>query len=269
MATSMTEPATEASPPIVQAPTRAETVAGTRFMIVYASLGLVLLGSVAALVVYAVGSGLTGSSWSSWRPPGGSLSVMAKAIADHVSPNYRLAAGGQLVAIVPSPPTVTAGTQNVAIDAVSIRSAVNGDQSVRQLGVGATEMYTLCGLGEHCAIASGTPSVTRGRLVRREGLEVALYTFKYVPAVDSVLVFLPSVAGSTQTRLLFYQRSDLALRLGAPLRDTLPLAIPPRADQPDTTEVAVIDQLTLPHYFSSQLVELQVGGALLGLTPLL
>ena len=265
----MIEPATEASPPIMQTPSPANSGTSVRFMIVYAALGLVLLGATAALVVYALGPGLTSASaWSSWRPPAGSLPVQAKAIADHLAPDYQLAAGGQLVAIVPSPPTVTAGTQNVTIDAVSIRSAPTGNQSVRQLGLGKTEMYTFCGLGNHCAIASGKPSVSRGRLVRREGLEVALYTFKYVSAVDSVLVFLPAVAGSTDTRVLFYQRSDLATRLSAPLRDTLPVAIPPRAEQPDTREVAVIDQLTLPHYFSSQLVELQVGGALLALTPL-
>ena len=269
LATSMTEPATEASTPIAPSPPRVGTGSSTRFMIVYAALGLILLGSVAAFVIYAFGPGLSSSSsWSSWRPPGGSLPVMAKAIADHIAPNYRLATGGQLVAIVPSPPTVTAGTQNVSIAAVSLRSAPTGDQSVRQLGPGKTEMYTLCGLGNHCAISSGTPSVSRGRLVRREGLEVALYTFKYIPAVDSILVFLPSVAGSTATRVLFYQRSDLATRLGAPIRDTLPVAIPPRAEKPDTTEVAVIDQLTLTHFFTSQLVELQVGGALLALTPL-
>ena len=36
---------------------------------------------------------------------------------------------------------------------------------------GETVMYTLCGLGARCAIATGTPSVSRGRLIRREALE--------------------------------------------------------------------------------------------------
>jgi hypothetical protein len=269
LAAGLTESAVEAPVPLVQEPASARSKAGTRFMVVYAVLGLVLLVSVVAFVVYALQPGLTSSSaWSSWSPPQGSLPVVAKAIADHVAPNYRLATGGQLVAVVPSPPTVTAGTQNVTIDAVSMKSAQTGDQTVRQLGLGKTEMYTLCGLGDHCAIASGTPSVSRGRLVRREGLEAALYTFKHVPAVDSVLVFLPSVAGSTDTRALFFQRSDLAAQLDQPLRDTLPLATPPRAGKDDPTEVNVIDQLTLKHYYTSQLVELQVGGTLLALTPL-
>jgi hypothetical protein len=97
---------------------------------------------------------------------------------------------------------------------------------------------------------------------------LALYTFRYVPAVDSVLVFLPPVAGSVQTRILFYERDDLASSLGRPLRDTLPLTKLPRADQADLTETNAIDGLTLTHYYSSQLVELQVGGALLALSPL-
>ena len=269
MATGLTESGAEAPAPIVQAPESARSRPAGRFMVVYSVLGLVLLVSVVAFVVYALRPGFTSSpAWSSWSPPRGSLPVMAKAIADHVAPKYRLASGGQLVAVVPSPPTVTAGTQNVTIDAVSIQSAETGDQTVRQLGLGKTEMYTLCGLGDHCSIESGQPSVTRGRLVRREGLEVALYTFKHVPAVDSVLVFLPSVAGSTDTRTLFFERRDLATHLDQPLRDTLPLAAPPRADRANPIEADLIDRLTLKHYYTSQLVELQVGGTLLSLTPL-
>ena len=48
---------------------------------------------------------------------------VAKEIADHVAPEYHLAKGSQLVAVVPSPPAVTAGTQNVAINAVAVHSS--------------------------------------------------------------------------------------------------------------------------------------------------
>ena len=128
-------------------------------------------------------------------------------------------------------------------------------------------MYTLCGLGNHCSIATGQPSESRGRLVRREGLELALHTFKHVPAVDSVLVFMPPAKGSPATTALFFQRGDLAGRLKIPLKETLPLASPPPAGKDDPTEGPLIDALTLPHLFVTQLIQLQVGGALLALTP--
>ena len=62
---------------------------------------------------------------------------------------------------------------------------------MKQLEPGKTEMYSFCGLGAHCSIATGKPSQTRGQLVRREALETALYTFKYMPVIDSVIVFMP------------------------------------------------------------------------------
>ena len=52
-------------------------------------------------------------------------------------------------------------------------------------------MYSLCGLGASCSIATGTPSVERGELVRREILELALYTFKYVGGIENVIAFMP------------------------------------------------------------------------------
>ena len=55
--------------------------------------------------------------------------------------------------------------------------------------------YSLCGGGSSCAIATGTPSVARGTLVRREILELALYTFKYVGGIKNVIAFMPPPAG--------------------------------------------------------------------------
>ena len=77
-------------------------------------------------------------------------------------------------------------------------------------------MYSFCGLGTHCSIATGQPSQTRGQLVRREALETALYTFKYIPAINSVIVFMPPQQDiPNQTTVLFFQRKNLADRLGS------------------------------------------------------
>jgi hypothetical protein len=45
--------------------------------------------------------------------------------------------------------------------------------------------------------------------VRREALEVALDTFKFVPSVDSIVAFMPPPPGQTTTTLLYLQKSNL------------------------------------------------------------
>ena len=122
------------------------------------------------------------AAWSSWRPTGRRRDREGRQgdrrpRRARVPPRKK---GSQLVAVVPSPPAVTAGTQNVAINAVAVHSAATGNTDVTQLEPGKTEMYSFCGLGTHCSIATGQPSQTRGQLVRREALETALYTFKYM-----------------------------------------------------------------------------------------
>src|SRR5438552_3357137 len=111
---------------LVSAPTPRDYFS-VRFLFVYAALGLVLVGSIAAFVVIALGPTISSSpAWASRRPSSGTTQNVAKQIADHVAPRYHLAGGGQLVAVVPSNPTVTAGTQNIALNAVAVRSAETG-----------------------------------------------------------------------------------------------------------------------------------------------
>lgn len=241
-----------------------------RFTAVYVVLGIILVGSIAAFVVFALRPTISPTAaWSSWRPSGGGgTAKVAKEIADHVAPEYHLAKGSQLVAVVPSPPAVTAGTQNVAINAVAVHSAATGNTDVTQLEPGKTEMYSFCGLGTHCSIATGQPSQTRGQLVRREALETALDTFKYISPIDSVIVFMPPNKNiPNQTTVLFFQRQNLADRLKQPLKTTLPLSKPPLPDELNRAEGPTIDALTLPSLYVSNLTQLQSGGALLILTP--
>jgi hypothetical protein len=246
------------------------TAFSRRFMLIYAGLGIVLAASIIGLVVYALkpAVGSSDGAWSSWRPSGGRTAAVAKEIADHVAPQYHLAHGGQLVAVVPSAPAVTAGTENIAINAVAVRSSQSGNTDITQLSPGTTEMYSLCGLGQRCSIATGKPSLRRGQLVRREALETALYTFKYLPAIKSVIVFMPPRKDLPDQRtVLFFQRDNLAPRLAMPLAETLPLSKPPSPNVKSTIEDGTIDALTLPVLYNSSLTQLQAGGALLVLTP--
>ena len=238
------------------------------FAAVYATLGAVVVAAAAAFVVLVVKPGhKPPAAWSSWRPTPGSLSKMTTEIAEHVSHEYRLSAnGGQLVAIVPSKPTVTSGTTSISIKAIAIRNAgkaANAGGGIEVLDSTGSEMYTFCGLGDHCSIASGTPSTDRGRLVRREALEVALYTFKFVPSVKSVIEFMPPAPNATSSDLLFLRKENYARELSQPLDDTLRLREPPLPTEADALEAPTIDALTLPSIFTYQLTALQAGGAAL------
>jgi hypothetical protein len=131
-------------------------------------------------------------------------------------------------------------------------------------------MYLLCGLGTACTIATGAPSVERGELVRREILELALYTFKYVPGIDSVLAFMPPAAVKKQAVLIYLRKSDVAAELAKPLDDSLRPTVPrvsTIAARP--REVRVIDAVVTPRAFNPvTLTTTQGGDSLLVLSPL-
>ncbi len=240
------------------------------FVAIYATLGAVFLAAAAAFVVLVIKPGhKPPAPWSAWQPALGSTSKMSSEIADHVSHQYKLNKhGSQLVAVVPSKPTVTSGTTNISIKAIAIRKAPQSNAGIEVLtNVTTSEMYTFCGLGTHCSIASGTPTSLRGRLVRREALEVALYTFKFVPSIDSVIAFMPPAPNSTTSSLLFLRKENFKSELTQPLGKTLTLRQPPLPTQTDTVEANTIDQLTLPSNYSYELQALQTGGAALILDP--
>ena len=67
--------------------------------------------------------------------------------------------------------------------------------------------FSLCGLGSSCSIATGKPSVARATLVRREILELALYTFKYVKSVKHIVAFMPPPAGTQPAYVVYLQKT--------------------------------------------------------------
>jgi hypothetical protein len=240
-----------------------------RFALAYGGLGAALAAAVTGLIVLVIRPGHHAPPpWSTWKPPAGSTSAMSKSVADHVSHEYRLGKnGGQLLAVVPSKATVTSGTSTIQIRAVAVRKAPQSNTGIAVLDASKTEMYQLCGLGQNCSIAKGEATATRGRLVRREALELALYTFKFVPSVDSVAAFMPPPPGQTANTMVYLQKSDLQDQLRQPLAKTLMAPKTPLPTDPNAAEAATIDKLTLPHLFTYSLTALQGGGAALILDP--
>jgi hypothetical protein len=110
-------------------------------------------------------------------------------------------------------------------------------------------LYRLCGLGPKCAIA-GKPSTERHLLLRREALELALYTFHYVGDVDQVVVFMPpaysSAASTKQTisEALLFRPGDVEAELHRPLRSTLDRRTPSVAGVAESPDSGLVDRLT-------------------------
>jgi hypothetical protein len=245
---------------------------GRRFGMIYAGLGIITALGIAGFVLAATDSNSSSKTagWSTWRPPAGTTSQMAREIADHVSHEYHLnATGTQLLAVVASPPIVTAATHKILISNIALQSNAKTNKSIQVVSSGGTWLDNLCGLSPpNCSIPSGKATTLRGRLVRREALEVALYTFKFVPSINTIVALMPPPTNSTQNTALYLQRADLQKELSEPLAKTLPLAKPPLPTEADPSEAATIDKLTLPAIYKFQYQQLQDASALLVLNQL-
>jgi hypothetical protein len=273
MAADLTPASTERATPAPERtkPARARiSLAGPhrpRFLVVYGLLFAVIGFSLALVVVYAGRSISPGPKWSAWHPSGGGLGA-AKQIAENVGKSYRLPNGDQLVDVIAKAPSVSpASDTTIPIHYVAVRGTRTTGDQITQVSSSNSIMYSLCGLGSACSIASGKASVARGTLVRREILELALYTFKYVGGIHSVIAFMPPTPGAQPQYLVYLQKNDVSDELKQPLAKTLASKVPLPAAIP-AREVHVIDAVTEPRVYKFGLSQAQQGDAILVLTPL-
>ena len=205
-------------------------------------------------------------AWSAWKPSGGGLGA-ARQIAEHIAPAYRLPGGTQIVDVIAKAPSVSPGKQTIPIHYLAVRGTGGAGDQIFDVSSSNSVMFSLCGLGPSCSIATGTASVARGRLVRREILELALYAFRYVHGIDNVIAFMPPKPGSAPQYVIYLRRADLAPQLGEPLARTLT----PKTPLPNTIpagEVRAVDATTNTRVFSFSLSQAQQGDAILVLAPL-
>jgi len=237
-----------------------------RFVAVYALLALALGLAIAGIVIYAGRSINPGPKWSAWEPGGGGLGA-AKQIADHVGGTYHLPSGQQLVDVIAKAPSVSPANQQIPIHYIAVRGAKGAIDQVVQVDSSNSLMYSLCGLGTSCSIATGTPSVARGTLVRREILELALYTFKYVGGVKNIIAFMPPTPGAQPTLAVYLQKNDFSQELKHPLSQTLNDKVPLPATI-SAKEQQMIDSTTQSRVYKFSLSQAQQGDAILVLQPL-
>ncbi|MFL5895135.1 MAG: hypothetical protein ACJ76Z_08470 [Thermoleophilaceae bacterium] len=214
----------------------------SRFQLIFGVLLGVGMAAVAATAIFlAVGKNANDNAvtWSAWHPTAGDGLGAVQQIAEHVGQRYTLPSGNQLVAVNGTALELAGLPVTVAVQAQGRVNVLNGK------GV----LYTFCGLGKACAIKEGKPSVARHLVLRRESLELALYTFRYVSDIDEVVVMLPPRPGQKPTQAMFYRRDDVGASLNRPLAATLPGA-PPAVNHLTTTQRSFLDHLTAPNLYS-------------------
>ena len=239
-----------------------------RFGILYVVLAAIVGAGIGSFVVLATGDGpAEEEAWSTWRPDGRENAYPTE-IAQHVASRYRLPTGKQLVGIFGGPAEV----QELPIRGVLIQHDATTpakQDDVEAIEAGNSVLYTLCGVGQKCAV-EGAASEERARLLRREALELALYTFKYADGIDSVIALMPVDLGDPATEqddtstALFLEKKDFGRQLSAPLERTLSGQA---GTELDPAERSLVDRLTQPRHYRYDIQPTQDLGAVLRLAP--
>jgi hypothetical protein len=183
-----------------------------------------------------------GPAWSAWKPTTGGLQG-ATEIASHIAGAYR-----------------DQGKQLVKVDAndisykgipllVALRKAPE-DGGAIQVHEEKGVLYQMCGLGVNCQIDGGKPSAERMLLLRRAGLELALYSFRYLEDVKQVVVLIPATPGKAQTIALYFSRDELRPELDRPLTSSLLPRPPTTKTVTLSPDARLVDQTTNPYLFA-------------------
>ena len=270
MAEGVTEQAPEPRETLIRRPREEVRVHRLRFAIAYLALA-VLAGVAVGAAVLAMDDSRheTSIAWSTWKPEE-SDAARPKEIGDYVATRYTHPDGSPLVLVFAGEPSIKTAETDVPIRWVAIRGDEAQGEEDEVVETSDSLMYVLCGGGDNCAIDKGEPSADRYRLLRREALELALYSFKYTDA-DSVIALLPpstdTESESTQATTLFFQKDHFNAELSRPLQMTLSRPDTTTPVALDATESLTVDRLTRPHLFTYEYRQAQEGSAVMLLAP--
>ena len=214
------------------------------------------------------------ADWSPWHPRSTTSISGAQEIAKRIEGAYKDDRSKKL-STVEGGPIALNKTLPVA---VAIPSA--GDRFSIVQGVGV--QYKLAGFGKDGRLLGSRPSAERRRLLRREALELSLYSFRYLPDVTMVVALLPPAPKAEQVhpkktkakangkveakageedyqrQALFFRPGDLRKQLERPLAETMATEAP-RIDALTGPEAERIDKLTLSNLFTYEHIQQQDG----------
>ena len=246
------------------------------FVLAVCALGL-------AVVLSSSGHHVTrnAGTWSVWRPQDGGLAG-AQEIADYIAPYYRATPSSQLAVVT----VVNLNSPTNPVQVVVPAGGSNG--SLLPLPASSTIVYNLCGLGgSNCSIGVGKPSSARLLLLRREALELALYTFRYITGAQTVVAILPpghteqlgctGICAKPETKpvvkpvnlAVAFDRPELQPYLAQPLRVTLPEEVPPSVSEISTaSEAPLVSVITGRGLFAEKTQSGQDGSTVITLSPM-
>jgi hypothetical protein len=212
-----------------------------RFAVAYLLLAAALGAGLGAFIVLVQRPGpKPPTPWSAWKPADASIGETARAIASHVGDRYRLPNGRQLARVI-----LGASQAAGSIEGVALADRPN---AVTLYDPSRTIVYTLCGPQQNCGLQLAETRASFDAL-RREALELALYTLKYADAAD-VAIFFPPLEGDTRsTSVLNFPRDDFGRQLSRPLNVTLPHPAAVSQGKIDARESGTIDALTSGHRY--------------------
>jgi hypothetical protein len=248
-----------------------------RFQFLLGALLAVGAAAVALLVAVVIGGKDDGNTialrnapaWSVWKPASPPGITAAQEIAKHVGQEYRQA--GKQLALVDGTGLQIAGLP-VTI-AIQHPVSQGGDVDLVDDGVGV--MYRMCGVDPaaagDCRLA-GKPSQERALLLRREALELALYSFRYLGVSETVVMMPPTTdqsgsATSTSiniqgtptdvpvpsTTLLFRRNQpDVQAALNRPLTGTLSTRTPSVSNVTTAPDTSLVRKITDTKTYTSK-----------------
>jgi hypothetical protein len=240
-----------------------------RFAVIYVLLAAVIGAGVGSLIVLASnGKAPEKPDWSSWQPKGSGLAKVRQ-IADRIPKAYRAENGSQLTVSFGGPLSVPTPEGNVLpVRSVLVRpdtsKGLAEEDDIRVYPGSSLVSFSLCGARSQQKCELTPTSAERETLLRRQALELSLYTLKYVDDVESVVVLLPPTAKSQDA--VFLRRSDVEDELDRPL-STLFTAKRPRVGGLSSLEEGQIVRLTGSRTFGAQVQPSPDGSPVLILTP--
>ena len=267
-------PAPTPEPPLV--PDRRERARRSsyrlRFGVIYFFLAAVLGAGIGSFIVLAGQDDPPEEpAWSAWRPTGSRLAKVRQ-IADHIPKAYKNDDGSQLTVSLASSLAVPTEQGDVPVRAIVVRPDVSKglaeEDDIATYNGSDVVSYGLCGADskQQCEIAKGVSSPDRFTLLRRQALELSLYTLKYVDDVDSVIVFMPPSQKGQSNGSIFLRRSDVEDELERPITSLLPTKRP-RVGALTSLEEGQIIRLTGSRTYAAQVQPLPDGNPVLVLTP--
>lgn len=250
---------------------RPKAVHGGRFMI-----GYMVIVAMAGVTLGVLAFTMRGSGATSEQTRWGALPLQdsgfqrAREIATEVARRYRGTNGEQLVAVTAQPGELSGlPLQYIALRHGQQRRLTQGD--VETITPGETALFSFCGLSgqQNCSLP-GEPTPERGVLLRRQALELSLYTFKFLPDIQTVVSLLPPIAAEGQAPqglAVYFQRKHLEKELAQPIETTLPEAPPYVQGDISPGETETVNRLTELRYFNSSFEQLPTQGVVLNLEP--